>query len=346
MENIVRFGIIGTGRISSWVLKGALQEPRFKAVAVCSRSEETAAAFIAAHPEAFSPDARIFTSVEEMSAWDGIDAVYIGTPNSTHCDYTVTALSAGRHVLCEKPLACSAEEVRRMIEASRCGGKVLMEAMISTLNPNFRKVVELLPEIGTIRHYNSSYCQYSTKYDALRQGIVSNSFNPKMGGGALADIGIYTTFAAVSIFGRPEKIYSNLIYLPTEFGNTDIQGTMELSYPGMTAVLSFSKAVDSSLPTEICGEKGNLIMDAVHICRKAHLIPHSAPSSGRAGQEPASEICNGLDYDEYFYEFKEFIDTIESGKIESNVNTHEISLINRELMDTAVKDIPNSFGRR
>lgn len=335
MDRIVRFGIVGTGRISSWVLKGALQDPRFRATAVCSRSKETAAAFIAAHPEAFSPDAGIFTSVEEMVRWDGVDAVYVGTPNSTHCGYTLAALSAGKHVLCEKPLACSAEEVVKMIEASRRTGKVLMEAMISTLNPNFRKTVELLPEIGTIRHYNSSYCQYSTKYDALKRGDVSNSFNPRMGGGALADIGIYTTFAAVALFGRPERINSNLIFCPTEYGPTDIQGTMELSYPGMTAVLSFSKAVDSSLPTEICGEKGNLILDAVHICRKVLLAPHSAPTSGRAGQEPAREICSGLDRDEYFYEFKEFIDTIEDGRIESSINTHEISLTNRELMDAA-----------
>lgn len=334
MDRIVRFGIVGTGRISSWVLKGALQEPRFRATAVCSRSKESAAAFIAAHPEAFSPDAGIFTSFEEMAGWDGIDAVYIGTPNSTHCDYTLAALSAGKHVLCEKPLACSAEEVRRMIEASRRSGKVLMEAMISTLNPNFRKAVELLPELGTIRHYNSSYCQYSTKYDALKKGEVSNSFNPRMGGGSLADIGIYTTFAAVALFGRPEKINSNLIYFPTEYGLTDIQGTMELSYPGMTAVLSFSKAVDSSLPTEICGEKGNILLDAVHICRRVQFIPHSEPTSGRSAQEGPREICSGLDRDEYYYEFKEFIDTVESGRIESLVNTHATSLLNRELMDS------------
>lgn len=334
MKGIVRFGIVGTGRISGWVLKGALQDPRFRATAVCSRHRETAETFIAAHPEAFSPDTRIFTSVEEMSEWDGIDAVYIGTPNNTHCSYTLSALKAGRHVLCEKPMACSAEEVRMMTDASRRNGKVLMEAMISTLNPNFRKAVELLPEIGTIRHYNSSYCQYSTKYDALRQGTVSNSFNPKMGGGALADIGIYTTFAAVALFGRPENVDSNLIYLPTEFGDTDIQGTVELAYPGMTAVLSFSKAVDSSLPTEICGEKGNILLDAVHICRRVQFIPHSEPTSGRSAQEGPREICRGLDRDEYYYEFKEFIDTVESGRIDSLVNTHATSLLNRELMDS------------
>ena len=333
MSNITRFAIVGTGRISDWVLKGAVQDPRFRAAAVCSRSLEKAKAFIAGHPDAFTEGAMAFDDFNEMVEWDGIDAVYIGTPNSTHCRYTVAALNAGRHVLCEKPLACSTDEAMQMIRASINSGKALMEAMISTLNPNFIKAKALLPEIGPIRHYNSSYCQYSTKYDALKQGIVSNSFNPEMGGGALADIGIYTTFAAISLFGRPLKIDSNLVRVNTEFGDTDIQGTVELFYPGMTAVLSFSKAVDSSLPTEICGEKGNILMDAVHICRKVQFTPHSEPTSGRSAQEGPREICSGLDHDEYYYEFKEFIDTVEAGRIESTVNTHDISLANRELMD-------------
>ena len=333
MSNITRFAIVGTGRISDWVLKGAVQDPRFRATAVCSRSLEKAEAFIAGHPEAFTAGARAFDNFNQMLEWDGIDAVYIGTPNSTHCRFTVDALNAGKHVLCEKPLACSTDEVMQMIRASINSGKTLMEAMISTLNPNFIKAKELLPSIGPIRHYNSSYCQYSTKYDALKQGVVSNSFNPIMGGGALADIGIYTTFAAISLFGRPQKINSNPVLMNTEFGDTDIQGTVELSYPGMTAVLSFSKAIDSSLPTEICGEKGSILMDAVHICRKVQFIPHSEPTSGRSAQEGPREICSGLEHDEYYYEFKEFIDTVEAGKIESSVNTHNISLANRELMD-------------
>lgn len=336
---MVRFGIAGTGRISSWVLKGALQDPRFKAVAVCSRSEEAARAFIASHPEAFSPDAQIFTSIEEMSASDAIDAVYVGTPTGTHCAYSLAALNGGKHVLCEKPLACNAEEVRMMIEASRKNGRCLMEAMISTLNPNFRKAVELMDSLGHIWHYSSSFCQYSSKYDDLKTGKVSNSFNPQMGGGALADIGVYTTFPAVALFGRPQGVKSNLIGYPTRFGTTDVQGTVELLYPGMTAVLSFSKVVDSRQPTEICGEDGNLLLDAIHICRKVSYIPHQAPSSGRGCLNEPQTVSEGLPKDEYFYEFKEFIDAVEAGEMESHINSHEVSLVNREIMDDIKLDL-------
>ncbi|MCQ2143217.1 MAG: Gfo/Idh/MocA family oxidoreductase [Bacteroidales bacterium] len=342
---MVRFGIVGTGRISDWVLRGALQDPRFKAVAVCSRKMETAEAFVAAHPAAF-PEGRalLFTSVEEMAASPEVDAIYIGTPNNTHCEMTLAALKGGKHVLCEKPLACNADEVRRMIEASRESGCALMEAMVSTVNPLFRKAREMMGEIGPIRHFNASYCQYSTKYDKLRAGEIPNTFNPTTGGGALADIGVYTTFPAVALFGRPDVVKSDIVFFPTALGPVDVHGTIELGYKEMTAVLSFSKVVDSVLPTEICGEKGNLLLDALHICRSLSLAPHVPPSAGRGPLPRPETVASGLEKDEYFYEFEEFINVVESGRIESTVNSHEVSLINREVMDLALRQavLPSS----
>ena len=142
---MIRFGITGTGRISDWVLKGASQDSRIRITAVCSRTKEAAEAFIRRNP--IAENARIYTSVKEMAADPQVDAVYIGTPNQTHCDYTVTCLKAGKHVLCEKPLAINASEGHRMAEAAKESGCLLMEAMISTLNPNFREVAARIEEI-------------------------------------------------------------------------------------------------------------------------------------------------------------------------------------------------------
>ena len=332
---MVRFGIVGTGRISDWILKGAVTEPRFKAVAVCSRSEDTAIAFIRKHPEAFDEDALAFTSVEDMARCDKVDAIYIGTPNSTHCAYTLTCLKHGKHVLCEKPLGCSEAEVREMTAASGKYGAALMEAMISTLNPNFRAAVARIPEIGRIRLFRAGYCQYSTRYDALKEGIVSNSFNPQMGGGALEDIGVYTTFPAAALFGEPEGVSASFDTMPSAFGNITLQGNILLSYPGMGAVLSFSKTADSLTETEICGEKGNIILDNIHNCRKAEFAAHNAPSAGRGPTATRELIREGLEMDDYHYEFKEFIDVVESGRIESDINSHRVSIINAGIMDKA-----------
>lgn len=332
-----RFGIVGTGRISDWILKGAVQDPRFRATAVCSRSEEHARDFISRHPEAFGSDAKIFTSVEEMASCPDVDAVYIGTPNKTHHPFTLACLSRGKHVICEKPLACDEKEVQEMIDASRSNGAALMEAMISTLNPNFLAARELMGKIGTVRHYHSGFCQYSSKYEDLKRGIVSNSFNPKMGGGALADIGIYTTYPAIVLFGAPKKVLPAMVNVPSDSGDVNIQGSVTLEYEGMTADLVFSKACDSLVPTEICGEEGNILLDAVHICRELQYAPHAAPTSGRGKGASKQIICSGLEYDEYYYEFKEFIDVVQSGRLESEINSQLNSLENRRLMDAIAR---------
>jgi len=330
---MIRFGIVGTGRISDWVLKGAVLNNNFKAVAVCSRNEHTAIAFIKKHPEAFDKDALVFTSVDEMASCDCVDAVYIGTPNNTHHDYTLAALKRGKHVLCEKPMGCNEEEVREMVDASRQSGAALMEAMISTLNPNFRAAIEKIEEVGTIRQYFSSFCQYSTKYDALKRGEVSNSFNPQMGGGALEDIGVYVTFPAAALFGEPICVKSEIKTLPSSYGDITLGGNVILTYPDMSAVLTFSKTVDAHVPTEICGEKGNIILDNIHNCRKAQFAAHAAPSAGRGPGASVETIREGLEEDDYYYEFKEFIELINSGKIESDINSHRVSIINARIMD-------------
>lgn len=203
-----RFGIVGTGRISDWVLKGAVLEPRFEAAAVCSRSLEKGRAFAAAHGIA-----KVYTDIDGMASDPEIDAIYIGTPNSTHKDIAVRCLNHGKNVLCEKPMASNSREVREMMAAAKANGVMLMEAMISTLCPNFVAARARLKDLGAARHYFASFCQYSSKYDLVKRIIageddspVPSSLNPECCGGALMDIGIYTIFPMVALFGRPKGI--------------------------------------------------------------------------------------------------------------------------------------------
>ena len=327
---MVRFGIIGTGRISDWVLEGASQDPRIKVTAVCSRTAEAAEAFIQRNDMARG--ARIYLSVEEMAEDPEVDAVYIGTPNQTHCPYSVACLRAGKHVLCEKPLALNLAEGRRMSEEARRSGRVLMEAMISTLNPNFRAIASRISEIAPVRQYSSCFCQYSTKYEALKNGVVGAAFKPGTAG-ALRDVGVYVLYPLVSLFGKPSSVRGRLRTFMTPEGETDIHGTACLSYEGMDAVLSWSKVCDSFQPTEISGEKGNLVLDEIHIARKAEYVPHQVPASGQGPKPGRCLISEGLPFNEYYYEFKEFADTIERGLGESHVNTLQTSLDVLEIID-------------
>lgn len=327
MKDSVNFGLVGTGRITDWVLKGAVQDSRFHATAICSRKRETGEAFAASHgiPQ-------VFTSLEEMLRAD-IDAVYIGTPNHTHAAIAVECMEAGKHVICEKPLSSNAAEAEEMVASARRSGVILMEAMISTLSPNFRQAVQKLPEAGKIRRYNSSFCQYSSKYDALKAGKVASSFDPLCAGGALMDIGIYTIWPMVVLFGEPEEISAHITpYDIPGHGRTDLQGQAIFKYSGLEAQVSWSKIADSFLPTEIAGENGNIVLDQVHICRQVLWYPHGAPSSGRGERSMATDLTVQDSHDDYYWEFKEFIDCVQAGQ-DSKINFPERSVAVMRILD-------------
>lgn len=321
----VRFGVVGTNFITDWVIAGACQDERFELVAVYSRTRERANEFAAKHGIPYT-----FTSLEEMAESPLIDAVYIASPNFLHASQSILCMSRGKHVLCEKPLASNAREVQAMIEASRKYNVTLMEAMKPTLTPNFRVLRENLGRAGVIRRYFSCYCQYSSRYDKFKEGIVLNAFKPELSNGAMMDIGIYTVYPMVVLFGRPKKIDASGIVLSS---GADGQGAVNFLYEGMNATVLYSKIANSSLPTEIQGEEGNLTLDRINIIRKVTFTPRLAPAMGK-GPEPVPENLTAVtDKDEYYYEVAEFMDLVLSGRRESLVNSHENSLITLEIID-------------
>ena len=321
----VRFGVVGTNNITDWVIAGGRQDERFELTAVCSRTQERADEFAAKHGIPHT-----FTSLEEMASSDVVDAIYIATPNCCHAEQAILCMNHGKHVLCEKPFASNATEVRQMIEAAQRNGVTLMEAMISTFNPNFIAAKERLKDIGTIRRYFSSYCQYSSRYDKFKEGIVLNAFKPELSNGAVMDIGIYTIYPIIALFGRPLKVEAQGVVLST---GVDGQGAVNFEYDGMNATVLYSKIANSFLPTEIEGEAGNLIIDQIHIAKKVEFVPRIPTGQGQAQKDIRQTVGEGLENSEYYYEMKEFIDLVLAGKAESSVNTLDNSLATIEVID-------------
>ena len=321
----IRFGVIGTNNISDWVIAGGRQDERFELVAVCSRTQERANEFAAKHNIPHT-----FTSLEEMASSPLIDAVYIATPNYVHAEQSILCMNHGKHVLCEKPFASNAREVKQMIEAAQRNNVTLMEAMISTLNPNFIIAKEKLKDLGTIRRYFASYCQYSSRYDKFKEGIILNAFKPELSNGAVMDIGIYTIYPMVALFGKPQKIEAQGIVLHT---GADGQGAVNFQYDGMNATVLYSKIANSALPTEIEGEAGNLLLDKIHITKQVDFIPRQVTAQGKEQENHCQSIGLPLDKSEYYYEMAEFMNLIEQGKQESILNSWENSLTTIEIID-------------
>ena len=333
----VRFGVIGTNFITDWVIEGAREDERFELAAVCSRSRDRGEEFAARHAIP-----HVFTSVEEMAASDVIDAVYIASPNFMHASQSIICMSHGKHVLCEKPMASNAREAREMIETSERYGVTLMEAMKPTMTPHFRSVMENLPRIGTIRRYVASYCQYSSRYDRFKAGELPNAFNPQLSNGAIMDIGAYTIYPMVALFGRPDRITASGLLLSS---GVDGQGVATMDYGDkMQATVIDSKIADSRLRSEIQGEDGIISMDTINRMADITLTQRAVNLGGGKNSGTVTEnISVPVAHNEYYYEIAEFISLVLAGRKESSINRHATSLATMEIIDEIRRQIGVRF---
>ena len=321
----VRFGVVGTNFITDWVIAGAREDERFELAAVCSRTRERGEEFAAKHSIP-----HVFTSLEEMASSDIVDAIYIASPNYMHCSQATLCMDYGKHVLCEKPMASNAREAELMIQASQRNGVALMEAMKSTLSPNFRAVKENLHRIGTPRRYFASFCQYSSRYDKFKEGIVLNAFRPELSNGAMMDIGVYTIYPLVALFGAPQSISAQGVVLSS---GADGQGAVNMQYEGMNATVLYSKIANSHLPAEIEGEDGNILIDRIQTPADVRFYPRQAPASGQEKRVEGEPLSTPDSHNEYYHEIHEFIDLVLSGRCESEINSHATSLATMQVID-------------
>ena len=323
---MVRFGVVGTNWITEAFIKGASNQNDFHLAAVYSRTEERAAGFA----DKFEVK-NTFTDIEQMAKSDVIDAVYIASPNSLHARHAISFMKNGKHVLCEKAIAANSQELAMMIQTAKEHNVLLMEALKSTLMPNFKAVQENLHKIGTVRRYFASYCQYSSRYDAYKAGTVLNAFNPAFAAGSLMDIGIYCVYPLVVLFGEPESVQANGHVLES---GVDGEGSLLLKYDGMDAVIMFSKITDSTLPSEIHGEEGNIRIDKISTPEKVEIIY-------RGGE--VEDLTRAQITDNMFYEADEFIRLIQEGKTESVNNSLKNSRITMKILDEARRQLGVKF---
>ncbi len=198
----LRWGLLSTARINRSVIPPLRMSPRNELVAVASRSKDKA--------EAYAKQwdiPRTFGSYEEMLADPGIDVIYNPLPNSLHAHWTIEAARAGKHVLCEKPLAISAAEVDAMVEAAKQAGVVVTEAFMYRHHPQTLKVKELVDggAIGRLRMVRGSF-----SFNLSREGDVR--LDPALGGGSIWDVGCYPiSYARFIIGAEPIEVFGRQV---------------------------------------------------------------------------------------------------------------------------------------
>jgi len=246
MSDRLAWGILGTGNIARQFATGVAAARRSRLAAVASRAPETAAAFAASHkiPTAYG-------SYDQLLADPAITAVYNSLPNTLHHEWTIKALRAGKHVLCEKPFALSLAQAQEMFGVARQQGRVLMEAFMYRTHPLTHRIIDTVRggAIGKVRLIRASFC--------FKVGKWQNNirFNPALHGGVIMDVGCYcVNFARLFAGAEPTGIH--VVHHRHESGVDDLAaGT--LSFPnGVLATFSCGMTAHADNTSSICGDEG------------------------------------------------------------------------------------------
>ena len=269
----LRFGILGTGNIAGQFARDVADAQRSAVVAVGSRSEDSAAAFGGRFG---LPTDHCHGSYDSLLAVDAVEAVYVSLPNHLHREWSIRAMEAGKHVLCEKPLAMDAAEAQEMFDASRRTGMTLMEGFMYRTHPLTDAVLQAVRDgaIGELRMIRASFCYHTSKV-----GGNVRFAPPEEGGGALMDIGCYTlSFARLFAGGEPDHAHIVHHRHPT---GVDDYGCVALGFPsGITAALTFGMSVQLDNTAHLGGTDGYIEVP----------IPWKPPQHGAAytlaGQRP------------------------------------------------------------
>lgn len=305
---MIKMAIVGTSKISDEFAKAVEKVNGCELKAIYSRDFEKGLKF----GEKYGID-DVIVDFEELCAREDLDMVYIASPNSLHCEQTLKLLKSKKHVLCEKPMGINEDEIEKMYETAYENGVTLMEAMKNTFLPNFKSIEKNLYKIGEVRGFIGNFCQYSSRYDNLKNGELTNIFDPKFGGGAHLDIGVYPLYFALRLFGIPQN--SKVINYTLSSGVSGI-GSALLEYKNMAGIIVYSKITNSYIGSEIQGENGSILINSISNIQEVKIYYRNGD---------IEDITVPQEENSMIYELEAFLTLIKNKKVESDINTKEIS---------------------
>jgi D-xylose 1-dehydrogenase (NADP+, D-xylono-1,5-lactone-forming) len=246
---MTRWGVLGAARINQLVLEGAALAEGASVVAIAARDRERARA----QADTFGIEA-VYGSYEELLAAPDVDAVYVPLPNALHVEWSVRALEAGKHVLCEKPLARSEAEARRAFAAARAADRLLMEAFMWRHTPQTKRLSQLVAggAIGRLRMIHASF-----GFLLDREGDVRLS--AELEGGALMDVGCYCVSAARLVAGEPVHVRAEQV---VGGDGVDVRLAATMRFPDdVLAVIDCALDAPLGHRLSLVGEEGELVLE-------------------------------------------------------------------------------------
>jgi predicted dehydrogenase len=311
---MIRWGVIGPGSIATGFAEAMQWAEGGSITAVASRSVERADAF----GDRFDIPTR-YGDYDALAADPEVDVVYVATPHSRHEVDTIGLLRAGKHVLCEKPLALNAQQAARMAAEAQSQGLFLMEAIWSRFLPAYRTLVEVIGggRIGEPLLVEADF--------GFRRPVdpVHRHFAPALGGGALLDLGIYPIQLSALVLGPIERVVADGVVGET---GVDEVVTALLHHPGdRLGVVKAALRVGMTCTARIAGTEGAIDLPAMMHC------PNSLTVSNAGGVEhiDASYDGNGLRF-----EIDEVHRCLAEGRTESSIVPLDESIALATTLDT------------
>lgn len=250
----MKLAIFGSGKIVQEFLPITKDLPEIdvKAILGTKRSQEKTEKIQAEYGIEAS-----YTDIDECLKSDAFDTVYVAVPNHLHYGFAKKALEAGKHVICEKPFTLKHAELLDLEQLVLKKDVVLVEAITNQYLVNYQGIKEASQKIGKLKIIECNYSQYSSRYDAFKEGTILPAFNPKMGGGALMDINIYNIHLVVGLLGKPKHVqyYANIERA------IDTSGMLILDYGDVKVVCIGAKDSEATIRSTIQGTEGSVVVN-------------------------------------------------------------------------------------
>ncbi|MBP2702907.1 Gfo/Idh/MocA family oxidoreductase [Microbispora sp. RL4-1S] len=272
----MRIGALGAARITpNALVKPARLVPGVEVTAVAARDRGRAAAFAAKHRIP-----RVLDSYEALVTDPAVDAVYNPLPNALHTEWTLRALEAGKHVLCEKPLTSNAEEARRVAEAADKAGLVVMEAFHYRYHPLAERMRAIVGQIGEVRRIETAMCFPLPRFSDIRYDLA-------LSGGALMDAGCYAVHCARLLGGGEPEVTSARALLRSP--GVDRAMTAELAFPSGATGRVHASLWSSSLlrlSARVTGSRGEMRVTNFALPQLFHRLSYTVDGVTRREKVP------------------------------------------------------------
>jgi xylose dehydrogenase (NAD/NADP) len=257
---MMRLGVLSTARINRKIIEGAAASDLVALVAVASRDQ--------ARADDYAREwgiARAYGSYDALLADPAIDAVYVSLPNGMHCEWSIRALEAGKHVLCEKPMSSSAAEVEAVFDVAERHGLICMEAFMWRHHAQTRRLEELLADaaIGELRFVRAAFSF------PMRDADTNVRMRADLDGGALMDLGCYCISAIRLVAGEPVDVVARHVQSPS---GVDIRTAATLVLPrDVLAGIRCGMDMPDCSELEVIGSDGSIIVSDPWHGRTPHI---------------------------------------------------------------------------